>query len=143
MSSFIYIKQSMKIIKNLIANIVVCWILLFIFNYYSIWIKIEFSDPEMQKNIIFLIWTFLVLWFVFRIFNSPIKRILKTLSFPVNFITLWLASIIINVIVFYMFAYTINNYLNLWVTIHLGQIRQTLILSFIMAIGIAILTKIL
>ena len=133
----------MKIIKNLIANIVVCGILLFIFNYYSIWIKINFSDPEMQKNIIILVWTFLILWFIFRVFNSPIKRILKTLSFPVNFITLWLASIIINVLVFYMFAYTINNYLDLGVSVQLWQIWQTLILSFIMAIGIAILTKIL
>lgn len=133
----------MKIIKNLIANIVVCGILLFVFNYYSIWIKINFSDPEMQKNIIILVWTFLILWFIFRVFNSPIKRILKTLSFPVNFITLWLASIIINVLVFYMFAYTINNYLDLGVTVQLWQIRQTLILSFIMAIGIAVLTKIL
>ena len=133
----------MKIIKNLIANIVVCGILLFVFNYYSIWIKISFSDPKIQENIIILVWTFLILWFIFRIFNSPIKRILKTLSFPVNFITLWLTSIIINVIVFYMFAYTINNYLDIGVTIQLWQIRQTLILSFIMAIGIAILTKIL
>jgi len=133
----------MKIIKNLIANIVVCGILLFVFKYYSIWIKINFSNPETQKNIIILVWTFLILWFIFRIFNSPIKRILKTLSFPVNFITLWLASIIINVLVFYMFAYTINNYLDLGVSVQLWQIWQTLILSFIMAIGIAILTKIL
>jgi uncharacterized membrane protein YvlD (DUF360 family) len=133
----------MKIIKNLIANIVVCGILLFVFNYYSIWIKINFSDPETQKNIIVLVWTFLVLWFIFRVFNSPIKRILKTLSFPVNFLTLWLTSILINVLVFYIFAYAVNNYLNLGVEIQLWQIRQTLILSFIMAIGIAILTKIL
>lgn len=133
----------MKIIKNLIANIVVCGILLFVFNYYSIWIKINFSDPETQKNIIVLVWTFLVLWFIFRVFNSPIKRILKTLSFPVNFLTLWLTSILINVLVFYIFAYAVNNYLNLEVEIQLWQIRQTLILSFIMAIGIAILTKIL
>jgi uncharacterized membrane protein YvlD (DUF360 family) len=65
------------------------------------------------------------------------------LSCPVNFLTLWLASIAINVIVFYMFAYVVNNYLNLGVSVQLWAIRQTLILSFIMAISIAILTKIL
>jgi len=133
----------MKIIKNLIANIVICGALLFVFNYYSIWIKVNFSDPTMQKSIIMLIWTFVVLWFVFRVFNSPIKRILKTLSCPVNFLTLWLASIAINVLVFYLFAHVINNYLNLGVSIQLWEIWQTLILSFIMAIGISILTKIL
>ena len=133
----------MKIIKNLIANIVISWILLYVFNYYAIWIKINFSDPEIEKSIITLVWTFLVLGFIFRIFNSPIKWILKTLSCPVNFLTLWLASIAINVIVFYMFAYVVNNYLNLGVSVQLWAIRQTLILSLIMAISIAILTKIL
>lgn len=143
MSTFMCYRQYMKIIKNLIANIVVSGVLLFVFNYYSIWIKFNFSDPEMQKSIITLIWTFLVLWFVFWVFNSPIKWILKTLSCPVNFLTLWLASIAINVLVFYMFAYVVNNYLDLWVSVQLWEIWQTLILSFIMAIGIAILTKIL
>lgn len=133
----------MKIIKNLIANVVICGALLFVFNYYSIWIKITFANSEMQKSIITLVWAFLILWFVFWVFNSPIKRILKTLSCPVNFLTLWLASIAINVLVFYLFAFAINNYLDLWVTVQLWQIWQTLILSFIMAIGIAILTKIL
>jgi hypothetical protein len=45
----------MKIIKNLIANVVICGALLFLFNYYSIGIKIEFSNPEMQKSIITLV----------------------------------------------------------------------------------------
>jgi uncharacterized membrane protein YvlD (DUF360 family) len=133
----------MKIIKNLIANIVVSGALLFVFNYYSIWIKIDFLDQSMKESIVMLIWTFVALWFVFWIFNSPIKWILKTLSCPVNFLTLWLASIAINVLVFYLFAYVINNYLNLWVSIQLWEVWQTLILSFIMAIGISILTKIL
>jgi len=133
----------MKIIKNLIANIVVSWVLLYVFNYYSIGIKISFTNPEIWNSIISLVWTFLVLGLVFWIFNSPIKWILKTLSCPVNFLTLWLASIAINVLVFYMFAYVVNNYLDLGVSVQLWAIRQTLILSFIMAISIAILTKIL
>jgi len=80
---------------------------------------------------------------IFRIFNSPVKWILKTLSCPVNFLTLWLASIAINVLVFYMFAYVVNTFLDGEVVVKLWEIRQTLILSFIMAISIAILTKIL
>lgn len=132
----------MKIIKNLVANIVISGALLFIFNYFSIWLKISFSDPEVWKSIVSLIWTFLLLWLVFWIFNSPIKWLLKTLSCPVNFLTLWLASIIINVLVFYMFAYVVNNYLDWWVVVKLWQIWQTFILSFIMSIGITVLTKI-
>ena len=133
----------MKIIKNLIANIVVCWILLYVFNYFSLGIKFTFSNSAIENSIVSLIWIFLVLGFIFRIFNSPIKWILKTLSCPVNFLTLWLASIAINVLIFYLFAYVVNNYLDLWVAVKLWEIRQTLILSFIMSIWITVLTKIL
>lgn len=133
----------MKIIKNLIANIVVCWILLYVFNYFSLGIKFTFSNPDLENSIISLVWIFLMLGFVFRVFNSPIKWILKTLSCPVNFLTLWLASIVINVLIFYLFAYVVNNYLDRWVTVKLWEIWQTLILSFIMSIGITVLTKIL
>ncbi len=133
----------MKIIKNLIANIVICGALLFVFDRYSFWIKIDFANPEMWSSIITLVSTFLILWFVFRVFNSPIKRILKTLSCPVNFLTLWLASIAINVLVFYLFSYAVNNYMDLWVTVQLWAIWQTLILSVIMWLWITVLTKIL
>ena len=135
--------QFMKIFRRLIVNIVICWVLLYVFNYYWLWIKISFSNPEIEKSIIKLVGTFLVLGFIFWIFNSPIKWILKTLSCPVNFMTLWLASIVINVLVFYMFAFVVNNYLDWEVMVKLWEIWQTLILSVIMGIGISILTKIL
>ena len=105
--------------------------------------KITFSNPSVENSIISLIWAFLVLGFIFRVFNSPIKWILKTLSCPVNFLTLWLASIVINVLIFYLFAYVVNNYLDWEVMVKLWEIWQTLVLSFIMSIGIAVLTKIL
>ncbi len=143
MSTFTYYSNPMKIIKNLIANIVVCWILLYVFNYFSLGIKFTFTNSAIENSIISLIWIFLALGFVFRVFNSPIKWILKTLSCPVNFLTLWLASIVINVLIFYLFAYVVNNYLDRGVAVKLWEIWQTLILSFIMSIGITILTKIL
>jgi uncharacterized membrane protein YvlD (DUF360 family) len=133
----------MKLVKNLIANIVISGALLYVFNYYSIWIKISFASPEIENSIFSLVWAFLVLWFIFWVFNSPIKWILKTLSCPVNFLTLWLASIVIDVLIFYLFAYVVNTYLDGEVVVKLWEIWQTLILSFIMAISTAILTKIL
>ena len=133
----------MKIIKNLIVNIVICWALLFVFNYYWLWIKITFWNPSIESSIIKLVGAFLVLGLIFRVFNSPIKWILKTLSCPVNFLTLWLASSVINVLVFYMFAYVVNNYLDWEVMVKLWQVWQTLILSIIMGVSISILTKIL
>jgi len=43
----------MKLIKNLIVNIVICAILLYVFNYYGIGIKIEFAQST--KSLVELI----------------------------------------------------------------------------------------
>jgi len=136
----------MKLLKSLIVNIIVSWGLLYLFGWWlwewkNIWIKIILDNPE--HSIIKIIIVFIILWFIFRIFNSPVKWILKTLSCPVNFLTLWLVSLAINVLIFYMFQYFVNTYSNWAIEIKLWAIRQTLILSFIMAICTSILTKIL
>lgn len=150
----------MKLIKNLIANVVISGALLFVLswmNWQLIWadwqptnigIKIDFTKigeridlPDMWNSTVSLILAFLILWLIFRVFNSPIKWILKTLACPINFLTLGLASIVINVLIFYLFQYFVNMYF--WEgTVVLWAIWQTLILSFIMAISTAILTKI-
>lgn len=134
----------MKLLRSLIVNVVVSGALLFLFGWWlwtNIGIKITFENPE--NSILKIIIVFLMLWLVFRIFNSPIKWILKTLSCPVNFLTLWLVSIAINVLVFYMFQYFVNTYSHWIIEVKLWAIWQTLILSFIMAICTSILTKIL
>ena len=150
----------MKLIKNLVSNIVISGALLYFLSWMNwqltwpdwnptnIGIKIDFTKigtkinlPDMWNSTISLILAFLILWLIFRIFNSPIKWILKTLACPINFLTLWLASIIINVLIFYLFEYFVNLYF--WEgTIVLWEIWQTLILSLIIAISTAILTKI-
>lgn len=133
----------MRIIKNLIVNVVICSVLLYVFNYYKFWIGIEFLSNA-WNSLTWTIWMFIILWFIFWVFNSPIKWILKALSCPINFLTLWLVSLVINVLVFYLFAYVVNNIIFPWeVVIHLGNILQTIILSFVMAIWISILNKIL
>lgn len=134
----------MKLLRSLIVNVIVSGGLLFLFGWWlwtNIGIKIIFENPE--NSILKIIIVFLMLWLVFRIFNSPIKWILKTLSCPVNFLTLWLVSIAINVLIFYMFQYFVNTYSNWMIEVKLWEIWQTLILSFIMAICTSILTKIL
>lgn len=140
MSTFIF-DYEMGLIKKLVVNIVISAVLLFVFNYYKLGIIIEL--PNVAGSVINLIGIFLVLGLIFRIFNSPIKRILKTLSCPVNFLTLWLLSLVINVLVFYLFAYAANFFFDGELVVHLGTVWQTLILSFIMAIGTSILKKIL
>ena len=85
MSTFIF-DYEMGLIKKLVVNIVISAVLLFVFNYYKLGIIIEL--PNVAGSVINLIGIFLVLGLIFWIFNSPIKWILKTLSCPVNFLTL-------------------------------------------------------
>lgn len=136
----------MKIIKSLIVNVIVSWGLLFLFSEVLWWwegfgIKILFENSD--GSIIKIILVFLMLWLVFRVFNSPIKWILKVLSCPVNFMTFGLVSLVINVWIFYLFQYVVNTYSNWQVIVELKNILTTLILSFIMAICTSILTKLL
>jgi uncharacterized membrane protein YvlD (DUF360 family) len=57
-------------------------------------------------------------------------------------LTLGLFSLVINVLIFYLFAWIMNTYFAGDVTVVLGNIIQTLILSFIMTFGITVLKKI-
>lgn len=131
----------MKIVRNLVLNIVISAVLLYVFNYFSLWIKIDFTKDA--NSLVELIWVFLILWWLFWLFNAPIKWILKTLSFPINMVSFWLVSVAINVLVFYLFAYVANNFFDGELVVRLWQIWQTLILSFIMTLWITILKKIL
>lgn len=135
-----WINTIMWLIKKLVVNIVISAILLFVLNYYQIWIIIELNGNN--ESVIYTVGLFLVLWLIFWVFNSPIKWILKALSCPVNFLTLWLLSLVINVFVFYLFAYAANFFFDGELVVHLWEIWQTLILSFIMAIWISVLKKI-
>lgn len=138
--------MTMGMLKSLLANIIICGLLLFLFAYFELGVLITFHGvaiPNLAingENILALIISFASLWFVFWILNSPIKSILKVLSFPINALTLWLFSLLINVVIFYLFAWIASTYLP-DVSVQLGNIVQTLILSFVMALGITVLRK--
>lgn len=146
MSTFITKVACMWLLKSLISNVVVSSFLLFIFDYLNFWISIDFNNVKdfwIWNDFINLIWVFLILWLIFWIFNSPIKWILKMLSCPINFMTMWLISLFINVLVFYLFAAFSNVFFDWEVVIKLWTIIQTLILSFVMSICSYILKKII
>ena len=137
----------MKVIKKLISNVLICSWLLFLFAYYEFWMRILLKESSISQwtftteNIAFVLIVFWILGLLFRIINFPIKKILKILTIPVNAITLWLFSLVLNVIVFYLFQYVANNYIG-GVTVELWTILQTFVLSLLMAIGITVLNKI-
>jgi len=116
--------------------------LLWLFNHFELGIQIIFDPAQRHVSTLHLLLLFVVLGCVFWLLNSPIKSIIKVLSFPVNMLTLGLFSFVINVLIFYVFQWVTTTYVP-GVEVILGTLLQTAILSFIMAIGSTILKKIL
>ena len=145
-STLVCLKMLMGIIRkpftNMIANVVICGFLLWLFNNFQLGISISI-DPTLSATIFHLIAVFAVMGFVFWFLNSPIKRVIQKLSFPVNMLTLGLFSLVINVFIFYLFERIMDTYASPDVIVDLGNFLQTLILSLIMTVGITILKKII
>lgn len=127
----------MKILRNFIVNIAV--------NGAVLWF-IAYKVPELGFNIesiykdIYII--FGILWLVFWLINSVLKKILTILTLPIKRITLWLFSFILNLAILYIFEQTVN-FLDIGITIHLGTLIQTLILSVIISIIYFVIKKII
>ncbi len=85
----------------------------------------SYTSIEALKT--YLLWG-IILWII----NTTIRPVLKILSLPLFFLFLWLASILINGIVLYLFSYILNEILIIpWV-------GYTIIgtLNFIIAVAI-------
>ncbi|MDR0606769.1 MAG: phage holin family protein [Candidatus Peribacteria bacterium] len=131
----------MKLLRNLIANVVICGFLLWLCNHFQLGIHIEI-DANLTETWLHRIAMFVIMGFVFWLLNSPIKWVIQTLSFPVNILTLGLFSLVINVFIFYLFAWIMSTYFAPDIVVQLENLLQTLILSLIMSVGITILKKI-
>ena len=127
----------MKPLKHLLVNIVVNGVVLYVIVHYipELWFKIQ----TIYKDTYII---FGILGIVFWLINSVLKNILKILTLPVRIITLWLSSLLLNLIVLYIFEQTVN-YLDLGITVQLGTLVQTLVLSVILSAIYFIIKKII
>ncbi|MCX6824001.1 MAG: phage holin family protein [candidate division SR1 bacterium] len=124
----------MKPLKHLLVNIVVNGVVLYaIVNYIP---ELGFKIQSIYKDTYII---FGILGIVFWLINSVLKNILKILTLPVRLITLGLSSLLLNIIVLYIFEQTVN-YLDLGIIIQLGTLVQTLVLSVILS-GIYFIIK--
>jgi len=122
-------------LKNLIINVVINWVILYFIHKYDLWFKVNASEYDIYI-------TFLVLWFIFWFFNFILKRILKILTLPLKIITFGISSIIINILVIYLFEHFVNNY-DFWIAVSLWTIMQVVILSFIVTVSYILIKKII
>lgn len=124
-------------IKSLIINVVINWVILYFIHKYNLWFKVQATRYDVYM-------TFVILWFVFWFFNFILKRVLKILTLPLKIITFGISSLIINVFVIYVFEYVVNTYKDqFWIEVWLGSILQVVVLSFIITLSYILIKKII
>jgi len=124
-----------KFIRHLLLSILFYGVALYLIHKYSDgWLIIQAT----QYNV-FL--TFGILAAIFWVVNNVVKVILKVLTIPLRFITLWLFSLVLNILMMYIFEYLVNNS-SVWVIIHLWTIIQVFILSLAVTVLAFLIKKI-
>ena len=92
--------------------------------------------PELQ--------TYLLLWVFFRIINCILKQLLHLVAFPLKYLTFGIIGSMINIGVLYFFQRFINtNYGDQAQIILASDYLRSLILSVVITIAYAILSKLL
>ncbi|MFA7717552.1 MAG: phage holin family protein [Candidatus Absconditabacterales bacterium] len=131
----------MKIIKHFVITIVINAVILYIIaNYADLGFKVtSVLDTSNYKNILII---FGILGGIFWITNSLLRSILKTLTLPVKYLTLGISGLIINILLLYVFEQGVN-YADIGITITLGTLSQTFILSLIITFVHLLIKKIL
>lgn len=127
----------MKPLKHLLVNVVVNGVVLYAIVYYIPELGFKIQSVYKDTYIIFGI-----LGIVFWLINSVLKKILNILTLPVRLVTLGLSSLLLNIIVLYIFEQTVN-YLDLGIMVQLGTLIQTFILSIIISAIYFIIKKII
>ncbi len=127
----------MRSLKHLLFNIIVNGAVLYTIVYYvpELWFKIQsiYKDTYIIYGI---------LGIIFWLINSVLKNILNILTLPVRIFTLGLFSLVLNLAVLYIFEQTVN-YLDIGITVQLGTLIQTLVLSIILSAIYFLIKKII
>jgi uncharacterized membrane protein YvlD (DUF360 family) len=129
-------KMTMKIIKQFIITIIINAVLLYVIANHipELWFKIT----SVYQDTLIIFWA---LGVGFRIINSLLRSILKALTLPIKYLTLGISWLIINILLLYIFEQFIN-YSDIGITVSLGTLSQTFILSLIVTVIHLIVKKI-
>lgn len=125
-----------KSLRHLLFSIIIYAIMLYIVHKYSDgWFWVEATQYD-----VFI--TFGILSIIFWIINNVVKVILKILTIPLKYITFGLFSLVLNVLMIYIFEFLVNNS-TIGVLIHLWTIVQVILLSLVVTIISFIIKKII
>lgn len=125
-------KWLFRILKSLLFSILIYWIFLFLLHQYTNRFWVEATDYD-----VFL--TFILLAILFWIINTFVKGVLKFLSLPLTYLTFGSFTLVLNVVLLYIFEYVVD-WSWLWIVVQLWPFYYVVLMSFI-ASFIAFLIK--
>lgn len=126
-------KLLFRLLKSLLFSILIYGVFLFALHQYTDW----WFWVEATEYDVFL--TFILLAILFWIINNIVKVVLKFLSLPLTYLTFWSFTLILNVLLMYIFEYFVN-WSWLWIVVHLWNLVQVVLMSFV-ASSVAFLIK--
>lgn len=115
----------MKLLKHFIIDVVLSAAILYVIAYYVPGLGLQITSEYKDTFVVFG-----VLGLFLRVITFLLKKIIKILALPAKYITLGLSSLIINILMFYVFEQFIA-YLDVGIQVHLGTITQTAVLAAI------------
>lgn len=111
-------------INKILSLVFINTLIIYIISRYITWLDFEIIFTSCSLEIYLLVWT------VFWLLDTVIKKIVKILSLPLNILTLGIFGIIINIWFIYLFAYIVNNYIDV-ATVKVWTIIQVFIVSML------------
>lgn len=112
------------IINKILSSVFINTLIIYIISKYVTWLDFTIDFNTCSLEVYLLIWA--IFWFLYSI----LKKLIKILSLPLNILTLGLIGIVINIWFIYLFAYIVNNYVDL-AKVHLWNIGQVFIMSIL------------
>jgi len=115
-------------INKILSAVLINALIVYLISKYipQLWLSVEFFG---QPNLEIFFWIWLAFWLI----NDVLKWLIKILSFPFTLLTLWLFSVIINILMLYLFKYGVN-YFDFWVVVWLWNLFQVFLLSIVISL---------
>lgn len=131
-----------KLLKNILVNVLIYWIILYVVHTYSAGIFWDWAWFFVESTQYTVILTFFVLALIFWFINNVVKFVFKVLTLPLKYITFWLFSLVLNMLMIYVFEYALSSY-DFGIVIYLGSFLQVFVFSLAISISYILIKKII
>jgi len=115
-------------INKILSTVFINTLIIYIISKYIPWLGFHISFHQCSLEI------YLIVWLIFWLIDALWKKIFKILTLPLNFLTLWVFGILVNIWFIYLFKYIVNTNIPQIATVELWTFVQVFIVSVVVYI---------